>query len=72
MSETISELRVHMRHVRAAKLCAGGARRWFAMRGLNWTEFLAEGIPAKELLKTKDPFAAKVVAIARKEKRGRR
>lgn len=56
-----------MRHVRAARLCAGGARAFFQRYGLDWGRFLREGIPAEQLEATGDALAARVVAMAREE-----
>lgn len=58
---------VRMRHVRAAKLCSGGARAWFARHGLSWNDFLRDGLPAETLEKMGDPLAARAVTAARKE-----
>lgn len=66
MTET-SEPRVYMRHIREAKLCAGGARVFFARYGLDWTGFLREGIPASELEATGNALTAPVVKLAREE-----
>lgn len=65
--------RVTMRHIREAKLCAGGARAFFARYRLDWGRFLREGIPADELEATGDALTAGVVAAAREEAaRGRK
>lgn len=58
---------VHMRHVRAAKLCSKGARAWFEQYGLSWNEFLSNGMSADDLEATGDALALRVTAIARKE-----
>lgn len=58
---------VHMRHVRTAKLCSGGARRWFEANGFSWSDFLENGKSADELDATGDALAHRVTAIARKE-----
>lgn len=59
--------RCYIRHVRAAGICHGGSRMWCAANGVDWSDFLANGIPAKTLLDTKDPIVARVVAQAEKE-----
>lgn len=56
-----------MRHIRQARLCAGGARAFFARYGLDWGKFLRDGIPADELEATGDALTAGVVAAAREE-----
>ena len=58
-------VRVH--HIRSARLCASGARRWFESHGFSWADFLANGKAADELEATGDAFALRVTAIARKE-----
>jgi len=63
------EPRVRMRHVRAARLCARGARAFFARHGLDWNGFLSAGIPATVLECTGDPNALKAAAAARQEAR---
>jgi hypothetical protein len=68
--EVTSEPRVFMRHIRAAKLCAGGTRAWFAKYGIPWGPFLESGVPAETLLATGDPLALKPVQQARAEANG--
>ena len=67
MTSARDPVTVHMRHVRAANLCSRGARTWFLRHGFSWTNFLMVGYPSDVLEATKDPFAEKVVAEARKE-----
>lgn len=72
MSEEVtSEPICRMRHLRTAKICSSGARAWWPRNGLNWQDFLANGIPGEKLLETGDPFARRVVEIARAERDGR-
>lgn len=63
MSDTI----VRMKHIRAARLCAGGTRRWFASHGLDWSDFLANGIPAAVLGQWGDPLADRAIDAAKKD-----
>lgn len=56
-----------MAHVRAARLCARGARALARRYGLDWSAFLRHGIPASELEATGDALAQRVAALARKE-----
>lgn len=67
-----SEIIVHMRHVRAANLCARGCREWFKRYEMSWTDFLTSGCPASILVATGDPLARRAVEIAREEANGRR
>ena len=64
-AEVDSEARCFMRHVRAAGLCSRGSREWCAHNGVDWTDFLANGVPASRLLATRDPIVARVVDAAR-------
>lgn len=59
-------LTVTMRDVREVKLCAGGARAFAKRHELDWSKFLAEGIPAEVLEQTGDAFALAAVENARK------
>lgn len=56
-----------MRHIRAANLCSGGARRWFASHDLDWNDFLTNGIPIEKVEILNDGIANRVIEIARKE-----
>ena len=58
---------VRISHVRKARLCNRGAREWFARYGLDWQEFLDHGIDAEKLTATGDPYALRVVEVARDE-----
>lgn len=63
----MSDVRVRMPHVRAAKLCARGARDWCARHGFDGSALMTEGLSAESLEATGDAFALRVVAIARAE-----
>ncbi len=58
---------VKVKHVRAASLCTGGARRWFTSRGLDWNEFLTNGLPASVIGQFDDPIAARAIEEAEKD-----
>lgn len=58
---------VTMKHIRAARLCAGGTRRWFKSHGLDWSDFLANGIPASILGQWGDPLAERAIDEAKKD-----
>lgn len=59
---------VHMRQVRgfAAKpgFCRRGIRTWFTQRGLDFDDFLKNGVDEEVLLASKDPLAIAVVEQA--------
>lgn len=63
----MSELVVHVRHLRAARMCNREPRLWFKRHGLSWTEFVTTGIPVSRILATNDSLCLPVVEIARKE-----
>ena len=44
--------------------CAAGCREWFSAHGLNWADFVANGIDAAELAATGDELAHRVIAHA--------
>lgn len=56
---------VTMRHIRQAKMCSHGARKFFARHNLDWSAFLREGIPAEQLEATGDVMAIRVCEVAR-------
>lgn len=62
---------ITMADVRATKgfntrdsLCAKGARRWFEQNGLDFRDFLKNGIDEEILLNVGDAFAVAVVEQA--------
>lgn len=69
---TDDELIITMRDIRAAKMCSRGARTFFKRHGLDWTDFLKNGIPAWKLAATGDAMALQVVEAAREAARGRK
>lgn len=71
MTEIVSELRVYSRHLRAARICAKGARSWWDLQGFDYSDFRTNGILASTLTATGDALALKVVAIAEAERDGR-
>lgn len=67
----MSELIVWPKHIYATsisgrQLCANGGREWFAYHGLDWSNFVFNGITADKLLATADAFADAVVATAQR------
>jgi len=47
--------------VRAAGLCAKGAREWFEQHNFDFRDFLKNGIEAEKVLATGDGLARQVV-----------
>lgn len=66
-----SEARATMKHIRQATICAGGARAWFSLHGINWTDFLTHGVPVDVLRDTGDALALPVIAFAEADHRGK-
>lgn len=71
MTEVTSDLICYRRHLRMAQLCGQGSRPWWVQHGLDWSDFLTNGIAAEKLLATGDPLAKRVVEVARREQDGR-
>lgn len=57
---------VRVADLRACNYCARGSRDFFSRNGLDWSRFVADGLPASELEKTGDAMALAVVEAARK------
>lgn len=60
----MTDLIVTHADMRALDYCNRGAREWFARHGLDWSRFIAEGLPATDLLATGDHLAQAVVEVA--------
>lgn len=60
-----SDLIVRMDDVRSVTMCSRGARAFFKRHGLDWTEFLQNGVSADKLVATDDPMALQVVEAVR-------
>lgn len=58
---------VTMEHVRAVRMCSRGARQWFAHHGLDYSAFLATGLPVSVIEATGDALGQKVAAEARRQ-----
>lgn len=62
---TGDDLIITMPDLRAAKMCSGGGRKFFELHGLDWQDFLKNGIPASQLLATGDHMAQRLVEVTR-------
>lgn len=51
--------------IRGAYMCFMGARKWFQANGLDWQDFIKNGIDADILLAIDDVMAHQVVEVAR-------
>lgn len=61
---------ITMRDVRAAKMCSRGARKFFKRHGLDWDEFLRNGLPEQVIAATNDAMAKEVIEVAHVRRRG--
>ncbi|AZS50633.1 hypothetical protein DM558_07505 [Entomomonas moraniae] len=57
-------------HVKAQGYCAKGARVFFKEYGLNWQDFLAQGIEANTLLATHNEMAIALVKKVQENEHG--
>ena len=55
---------IRMEDLRAAGFCSGGGRAWFEHYGLDWSQFLREGLDESEFLATGDALALKLIEVA--------
>jgi hypothetical protein len=67
VTEVTSELRVHPRHIRAARICMGGSRQFFRKHDLDWNDFVDKGIPVRVLEEIGDPIALRAARQAELE-----
>lgn len=63
----MSDVIVYMRHVRQIKGCSRGARSFCERHGIDWSQFLKDGIPASTLRATGDYMAIHLAEAAEKE-----
>ncbi len=60
-------MKVFMKHIRKAKMCSGGGRSFFERHGLDWSDFLKNGIDVEIIEGLGDHMANQVVKIVREE-----
>jgi len=58
------------RHCRELGYCNRGLREWFAREGLNWPDFVNNGIDAEILRATNNAMADKAIAHAERVSNG--
>lgn len=51
--------------MRLMKYCNKGAREFFSRHGLDWSLFMAEGLPEEVILATGDDMAIQLVEFVR-------
>lgn len=61
---------VTMRHVRKAGLCSRGLRKFAEEKGLNWDDFLQNGMPLDQVRLIDDAMVQRVADLAEEEDRG--
>jgi len=59
-------------HLREAKLCVSGTKKWFMHAGLDFREFCTSGLPASVFEATGDHLAIGLAKIARDEAKDER
>lgn len=57
-------------HLREIGYCNRGSREWFARQGLNWADFVENGVEAEKLRATGDAMAEKLVEHAERSQDG--
>jgi hypothetical protein len=60
----MAELIITLNDIRHAGRCGAGTKRWFQAHGLDFRDFVKNGIPASKLTATGDHYALDVVAKA--------
>ena len=55
---------IRMPHIRAAHMCASGARKFFKYHDLDWNKFLKEGIDVTEVEHIDDAMLRAVIRVA--------
>lgn len=56
--------------MRRMKYCNKGAREFFNRHGLDWSLFMAEGLPEEVILATGDDLAIQLVAFVKENNNG--
>jgi hypothetical protein len=56
-----------MRDIRACNMCSRGARKFFERHGLDWNDFLQNGVECETIEKTGDAMGLRVVAHVRRK-----
>ncbi|AUR88724.1 hypothetical protein NVP2117O_46 [Vibrio phage 2.117.O._10N.261.45.E9] len=62
-------MQIHLADLRRAKHCSSGARKFFAAHGLDWQEFIKNGLPEEDFLNTGNRLAIDMVELAWAERR---
>lgn len=60
-----SDIIITSRELKRCGICVPGQQDWFEKHGMDFRDFVKNGIPASELLKTEDGMAIRAVNVAR-------
>lgn len=55
---------IKIEHVRKARMCMAGTRKFFKRHGLDFHDFIKNGIESSVLIQTGDAMAIRVVEVA--------
>lgn len=58
-------MKIYMSDIRKAKMCSAGARAFFLRQGLDWQDFLKNGIELSVVESSKDAMALQVVELVK-------
>lgn len=61
---------IHHSDLRALKYCNNGAREFFNRHGLDWSEFMKNGLPEEVFTSTGDAMAIRLVEFAKERRHG--
>lgn len=74
----MTDLIVTLAHVRLLRgytarqgYCVPGLKLWFAAKGLDWGDFVKNGIPAQKIIDTGDALAIEAVKLAQELERAK-
>lgn len=61
----MTDLIIRPADAKAAGVCISGACKFLARHGLDWRDWIRNGMEAEKLIATGDAIAARVVRVAR-------
>ncbi|MBV5305554.1 MAG: hypothetical protein J0652_02550 [Desulfobulbaceae bacterium] len=63
----MEDCKVYHRHLRSLGYCNSGLRKWFAREGVDWQDFLDNGISCAWLRSKNNAMATRAVELAERE-----
>ena len=60
-------MKIYLRHLRLVGYCVPSSRAWAKQHGVDWREFVRDGLDATVLESSGDALAMKLVEVARAE-----